>query len=255
MLFASWMTLIANTISFFFADKLVPPMNWYDAANDKYHRIKLDSYGIGVMCLLKAASSFFSFKQARWTLNVFKPILKEYADAEAGRTQGIQMTERKTKGMKTLQSQIRRLTCGMFVFCLLTTIYCGSWLSSQSDRFIQVYYHTQNFPNSTFTDEYFKVENDDDDWTPYNIFGDDDGQEEDDYEFTMPKYNETQADEEHHFYHEMPQHEQEDKQKFNGMKPAQQHPRGAKHHRGHSKKNGFKDFTSWLDQQPNQYQA
>jgi hypothetical protein len=208
MLFASWMTLIANTISFFFADKLMPPMNWYDAANDKYHRIKLDSYGIGVMCLLKAASSFFSFKQARWTLNVFKPILKEYADAEAGRTQGIQMTERKTKGMKTLQSQIRRLTCGMFVFCLLTTIYCGSWLCSQSDRFIQVYYHTQNFPNSTFTDEYFKVENDDDDWTPYNIFGDDDGQEEDDYEFTMPKYNETQADEEHHFYHEMPQHEQ-----------------------------------------------
>jgi Na+/melibiose symporter-like transporter len=175
MLVGSWMTLIGNVISFFFADKFLPPIEWYDSVNDKHHRIKLDSYGLGVMCLLKAASSFFSFKQARWTLNVFKPILKEYADAEAGRTQGIQMTERKTKKMKTLQKQIRKLTCGMFAFCLVCTIYGGSWLGDQSDRFIQVYYHTQNFPNASISDEYFKVENEDGEWTPYNIWGDDEG--------------------------------------------------------------------------------
>jgi len=218
------------------------------------------------MCLLKAASSFFSFKQARWTLNVFKPILKEYADAEAGRTQGIQMTERKTKHMQTLQKQIRKLTCGMFAFCLVCTIYCGSWLTDQSDRFIQVYYHTQNFPNQTFSDEYFKVENDDDeDWTPYNIFGNDDDErfeEEPDYEFNEPHFNETRSEEELKKFDMMSPQEQEDKieeeKKFDGLdKPVQQHSKGGKHHKGFPKKHhdDLKDFTNWLDQQANLYGA
>ena len=252
LLVCSWMTLIGNIFCFFIADKLVPPISWYDAVNDKHHRIKLDSYGIGVMCLMKAATSFFSFKQARWTLNVFKPILKEYADAEAGQTQGIQMTERKTKHMKTLQKQIRKLTCGMFAFCLVSIIYCGSWFADQSDRFIQVYYHTQNFPNQTFSDEFFKVENDEDGWTPYNIFGDDEDQEEDDYEFMEPKVDETESDEELNKY--APQVPEEE-QKYGG--PVPQHPRGGKHHRGFPKKHkaDLKDFTNWLDQQANLYGA
>lgn len=162
------------------------------------------------------------------------------------------MTERKTKHMKTLQKQIRKLTCGMFAFCLVSIIYCGSWFADQSDRFIQVYYHTQNFPNQTFSDEFFKVENDEDGWTPYNIFGDDEDQEEDDYEFMEPKFNETESDEELNKY--APQVPEEE-QKFGG--PVPQHPRGGKHHRGFPKKHqaDLKDFTNWLDQQANLYGA
>lgn len=132
------------------------------------------------MCIVKAAGSVFLIKQARATLNVFNPVLKEYKDAESGMTQGIRMSERKSAKMLSLTNLVKKLTFGMWVFIFFSIIYCEIWVVGQVDRFIDAYYITKSSPNATFAQEYINVESRDDYWGPKwddfdDVFGDDSG--------------------------------------------------------------------------------
>lgn len=167
MIGAGCVSLVANALFGSVIGQFIPPVNWYDQENKKYHRLHIDTYGLAVMCILKAAGSLFIIKQARATLNVFSPVLKEYTDAESGRTQGIMMTERKSEKMINLTKLVKKLTIGMWVFILFSAIYCETWTVGQVDRFIDAYYTTKTDPNATFNQEFISnVDSRENTWGP-----------------------------------------------------------------------------------------
>ena len=179
LLAVGWVSLIGNVLFASVIGKFIPPVNWYDYENKKSHHLKIDTYGLAVMCFMKAAGSCFLIKQARATLAVFNPILKEYKDAESGRTQGIRMAERKSAKMMDLTNLVKRLTYGIWVFNFFGLIYCDTWMVGQVDRFIDAYYITKNDPNATFAQEFINVESSDDYWGPkWDDFDDDFGDED-----------------------------------------------------------------------------
>jgi len=61
------------------------------------HYLKMDQGTLVFFGFVKIVLSCMFWKQGRATLKIFTPILKEYWDAERGATQGIQMSERKSK--------------------------------------------------------------------------------------------------------------------------------------------------------------
>lgn len=73
--------MISNGLGFYHADKLIKPKFW-----DGNHSFMVDTQGIKIICILKAAGSIFGLLEAKLTLNVFKPIVQEFTDAEQGRT-------------------------------------------------------------------------------------------------------------------------------------------------------------------------
>jgi len=114
-------------------------------------------------------------------LNVFNPVLKEYKDAESGRTHGIRMSERKSAKMMNLTKYVKKLTYCMWAFIFVSFIYCEVWVVGQFDRFIDAYYITKQNPNATFAQEFINVETDVNyhNWGPRwddfdDVFGDDD---------------------------------------------------------------------------------
>ena len=48
--------------------------------------MRLGVSGLFMLAMFKVAIGYLCYRQGRMTLNLFKPILKDYADAEAGRT-------------------------------------------------------------------------------------------------------------------------------------------------------------------------
>ena len=75
-----------------------------------------------LMCVAKVVSGLLFIKQGRSTHKVFKPILKEYRDAERGVTQGIPMNERKSELMLPLKREVYKISMAeifiLFVCCL-----------------------------------------------------------------------------------------------------------------------------------------
>jgi len=64
-----------------------------------------------LMALAKIiGGGYLVYRQGKSTHNVFKPILKEYRDAETGVTHGIAMNERKSIHMAGLKKEIFRIT-------------------------------------------------------------------------------------------------------------------------------------------------
>lgn len=59
------------------------------------------------MAFASILTGYFSLRQGRNTLKIVNPILKEYKDAMSGVTQGISMTERKSKAMGTHKKEIK----------------------------------------------------------------------------------------------------------------------------------------------------
>lgn len=199
LLALAWMTVIGNVWCFLAIDEMVPLFPWKVQGSDTVHYFKLDSYGLSVMCLLKAASAFFVFKQARWTLNAVKPILKEYSDAESGKTQGIKMTERRSKKFVALKKDVKRLTCGVIVFILFCVMYAEHYLVTEANRWIDQYYTVRMNPNVTtpYGQEYIDAGYKSvwDDWSDDDAeedwpFGDWEPEEIDVYNAT-DRYNET----------------------------------------------------------------
>jgi len=101
------------------------------------------------MCLLKAISGIFIYKQGRWALDAVKPILKEYQDAETGKTQGIKMADRRSKKLDIVKKDVKRLTCGMIAFVFFCVCYCENYMVSEASRWLDQYYLAVQNPNMT----------------------------------------------------------------------------------------------------------
>jgi len=86
--------------------------------NGNIHTFELDTDTCIVMALAKVICSIAFIFQAKGGINIFKPILKEYRDAESGATQGVVMAERKSKKMKAHKSYVKKLTFFLFVAVL-----------------------------------------------------------------------------------------------------------------------------------------
>lgn len=72
---------------------------WYDLEGNS-HVFEIDQSGLFFFAMVKIITGIILVNQASKTYNTVRPVLKEYMDAEAGRTNGVVMAERKSK--KTL---------------------------------------------------------------------------------------------------------------------------------------------------------
>jgi len=79
---------------------------WVDA-DGSIQFFQLEKGGLFFFALMKILTGYFSLRQGRSSLKIAKPILKEYKDAMTGVTQGISMSERKSKAMSAHKSEIK----------------------------------------------------------------------------------------------------------------------------------------------------
>jgi hypothetical protein len=69
-------------------------------------------------------------------VEIFKPIVKEYHDAENGVTQGIEMTRRKSKDMVEYKVYIRKITLAVLFITFMSIVYANQWLKDLVDKFL-----------------------------------------------------------------------------------------------------------------------
>ena len=77
LIFIGVTNIMTNLGAFCHADKIVRPKVW--AGNNEF---RPELHGLRIICLLKALGCVVPLIEAKLTLNVFKPILKEFSDAE-----------------------------------------------------------------------------------------------------------------------------------------------------------------------------
>jgi len=69
------------------------------------------------MNFIKLLIAVATFIQVKGGLDIVRPLIKEYKQAQTGATQGIAMTERKSKKMKKHTNVVKGITC----FLILAT--------------------------------------------------------------------------------------------------------------------------------------
>ena len=84
---------------------------------------KLDQNGLFFFAFVKILTGYFSYRQGKGTVDIVNPVLKEYKDAAAGITQGIQMTERKSKKVEAHISEIKKLVIATIFVMAITMGY------------------------------------------------------------------------------------------------------------------------------------
>lgn len=76
-----------------------------------------------MFAIFKIVMGVLTLYQGRYTKKTFKPILKEYKDAERGVTQGIVMNKRRTKYMARLKKKICKITAATAAVGFLNLVY------------------------------------------------------------------------------------------------------------------------------------
>lgn len=100
---------------------------WYDRKGN-YRTIKMDEGAFALMAIIQmVAGGYLVFKQGKLTKMIFAPILEEYRQAEAGQTNGIQMTYRKAPKMQWLKKMVKKITCGIISLTLFSLIVCKNF--------------------------------------------------------------------------------------------------------------------------------
>jgi hypothetical protein len=102
--------------------------------------------------LIKFCFGLIIYYQGKWMRKLFKPILKDYIDAETGVTNGVQMVKRHSKEMMKLRCRLRKNTCGCGIL-MLASLYIGfncasGAFSSYIDQKYE-FYNTHNMTNFT----------------------------------------------------------------------------------------------------------
>jgi hypothetical protein len=82
----------------------------YTDVDGQYITLKIDANTMMTLAILKIIGGILGVCQGRKTNKVFKPIMKEYKDAEQGVTQGIVMNKRRSKKMQNLKRKIYKIT-------------------------------------------------------------------------------------------------------------------------------------------------
>ena len=107
----------------------------------------LDASGLFMLCMFKVLTGYLAYRQGWITLNLFKPILKDYREAESGRVQGIAMVKRLSKDMAELIRSIWKFTTGWHMIIWTFAIYTCYWTNEQADTYLELKY--QYFQNVT----------------------------------------------------------------------------------------------------------
>lgn len=89
-------------------------------SGEEFHYIELDQVSLNWMMFMKVLFVIFMTIQAKGGLDIVNPLTKEYREAQRGASNGIQMTERKSKKMHRHMNVVKGITCFMF----LTTFIC-----------------------------------------------------------------------------------------------------------------------------------
>lgn len=108
--------------------------------NYRVYTFQFDYDSLKMMCIAKILGALLFIYQFKPTLKIFKPILKQYRDAEQGITQGIAMTERVHKKMKAHKCSVKKITVLLIVIILICYPVLSQFLESCTDQFIDIYY-------------------------------------------------------------------------------------------------------------------
>jgi len=140
LIFMGWFIVLANGLSMFFASDF-STIAWY--SSDGYHQIKIDKGFLIISAFLKIiGSGYCLIRQGNEALKIYKAIVGEYTEAEAGRTNGITMTERKTKQMRHHKCHVKKITVVqlviLFLQCLVikreATLKIDEYLTSEYEK-------------------------------------------------------------------------------------------------------------------------
>lgn len=113
----------------------------------------MDKSGLFFFAVVKILTGYFSVRQGKGTLAIVNPVLKDYKNAVAGVTQGIQMTERKSKNIEAHVSELKKLIIATIFVTLITMGYAKDWLNQEADQFIDQFYSSMNTTsNSSIVD-------------------------------------------------------------------------------------------------------
>lgn len=127
--------VVVNTISLLFMDKWAQIS--YQDIDGQIMYLRLGSNTLYMISLFKIIIGLLMLKQGKITKKVYKPILKEYRDAENGITQGIVMNKRRSKSMVSLKKKICRITAITFVVGFLYMVYIGNLSMDILDQWIE----------------------------------------------------------------------------------------------------------------------
>lgn len=112
----------------------------YPDVDGQQMTLKISANHMMTFAIFKIITGALTLWQGRAIHKVFKPILKEYRDAERGITHGIAMNIRRSKIMELLKKKIWKITglmCGMI---LITTIYYSNFQGEIIDQYIDQKY-------------------------------------------------------------------------------------------------------------------
>ena len=150
MIIAAVITVLANVMFVFTIDSF-QNLTWADPSG-KVFTISLDPGFLFLMALAKIiGSGFLTYKQGNSTVQLLKPILKDYKDAETGITQGVPMNESKVPQFRALVKLIMRITAAMIFILFLVCILCKNQAQQKVGNFITDLYDAKDKSNSTAT--------------------------------------------------------------------------------------------------------
>lgn len=111
--------------------------------------MKIDANTILVFSLIKIIGGGLTVCMGRSTNKVFKPILKEYRDAERGITQGITMNIRRSKKMQHLKKKICKITLLMVLVGFIAIVYTKNFMHGMVDQYLDQKYDFIQHQNAT----------------------------------------------------------------------------------------------------------
>ena len=110
---------------------------------DNHHR-QIDFHfrarGIFFMGLFKMISGYLMYKQGHYTKTTLNPLMRDYKMAEQNITQGIQMTERRSKKLEELIHKIKVITVLTIMLLFVQILQARSYVVDEGKRFISYYY-------------------------------------------------------------------------------------------------------------------
>ena len=112
----------------------------YTDVDGQYVSLKVDANTMLTFAIFKIIAGSLTVWMGKVTHRTFKPIVKEYRDAERGVTQGIAMNTRRSKKMQHMKKKICKISALMLFFGFLTVIYTKNFMHGMVDQFLDQKY-------------------------------------------------------------------------------------------------------------------
>lgn len=140
-MFAGGANAVCNFIFLFMVDSFTT-FGWLDEQG-QYQTYTLKPEGLYAAALFKIVGGILLYMQGKGSLNIYKPLLKEYSEAEAGITQGIVMNERKSKKKVQHLVQVKKITIAMLAMMAFGMMYFYGYAQDIANDFIDMHYAAQ----------------------------------------------------------------------------------------------------------------